>query len=154
MNPGKRGKPGREGRAISEVVGFLLILAVLIVTITIYLVYLMPAMGRESEIAQMSAVRERFTEYKLNIDSLWTSRQCTSEYGPALSIGSGEPGGILGFFPFFRPPRGGAVLALNQRAETLTITSDSYLLSSSGAYNESRVITTSPWNVGLNNTPG
>jgi hypothetical protein len=147
---GRRGK----GRAITEAIGFVLILAVVIATISIYLIYLMPAMGRENEIAQMTGVKERFTEFKLNIDSLWTSRQCTSEYGPALSLGSGAETGILSFFPFFSPQKAGAVLALNQRAESITITSDSYFTVSSGGYNESRVITATPANLYVNTTPG
>jgi hypothetical protein len=148
------GERDMEKRGISEAIGFILILAVVVATISLYIIYLMPAMGRENEIAQMTSVKERFTEFKLNIDSLWTSRQCTSEYGPALSLGSGETTGILSYFPFFSPPRAGAVLALNQRAESITITSDSYFLVSSGGYNESGVITTTPSNLYVNTTPG
>jgi hypothetical protein len=142
-----------RGQGISEAVGFILILAVVIVVVSLYLVYLMPAMGREDEIAQMASVKERFTEFKLNIDALWTSRRCTSEYGPALSLGSGEATGILSYFPFFSPPRAGAVLALNQRAESITIISDSYLLVDSGGYNESRLINNTPLTLPVNNTP-
>jgi hypothetical protein len=143
-----------RGEGLSEAIGFILIIAVIVATISLYLVYLMPAMGRENEIAQMRSVKERFTEYKLNIDALWTSRKCTSEYGPALSLGSGTETGILSFFPFFSPQKAGAVLALNQRAESITITSDSYFIVSSGGYNESRVITTTPANLYVNTTPG
>jgi hypothetical protein len=145
--------PPLRGEGISESVGFILILAVIIMTISIYLLYLMPAMGRENEIAQMSAVKERFTEYKLNIDTLWTSRQCTSDFGPALSLGSGDTTGILSYFPFFSPPKAAAILALNQRAENITITSDSYFTVSSGGYNESRAITSVPFNLNVNTTP-
>jgi hypothetical protein len=150
LGPGRR-RARREG--ISEVIGFLLILAVVIASISIYLLYVMPAMGREAEIAQMSDVKEAFTEYKLNVDTLWTSRQCQSDFGPALAIGSGEKAGLLSYFPFFSPPRAGAVLALNQRAENITITSDSYYAVSSGGYNESRAITVTPWSVNVNSTP-
>jgi len=85
---------------ISEAIGFVLILAAVIFALSIYLLYMMPAMGRENEIVQMNAVKDSLTEYKLNIDTLWTSRQCTTDFGPALTLGSGETGGILGFFPF------------------------------------------------------
>jgi hypothetical protein len=149
-------EPGRgrsRGEGISEVIGFLLILAVVITSISIYLLYVMPAMGREAEIAKMNEVKEAFTEYKLNIDTLWTSRQCTSDFGPALSIGSGEKAGILSYFPFFNPPKSSAVLALNQRAENITISSDSYYAVSSGGYNESRSLTSTPWTVNVNSTP-
>ncbi|HUK38578.1 MAG TPA: DUF2341 domain-containing protein [Methanomicrobiales archaeon] len=145
-------RPDR-GAGLSEAVGFILILAVIVMTLSIYLLYLMPAMGRENEISQMSAVKERFTEYKLNIDTLWTSRECTTDFGPALSLGSGTGNGILDYFPFFVPPKGSAVLALDQRPENITITSDSYVMVSSGGYNESRSLSTTPITVNVNTTP-
>jgi len=144
----------RREEGISESIGFVLILAAVIFALSIYLLYMMPAMGRENEIAQMSLVKDSFTEYKVNIDTLWTSRQCTSEFGPAITLGSGETGGILGFFPFLRPVKAGAVLALNQRPENITISSDSYFLVGSGGYTETRAITTSPGtNLNINITP-
>ena len=142
-----------RGKGISEAVGFLLILAVLIVTLSIYLMYLLPAMGRESEISQMSTVKERFTEYKLNIDSLWTNNQCTTTFGPALTLGSGTDTGIMSFFPFFAPAKGGSVLALDQRAENITITSSSLFLVSSGGSAGTGVIGISPTSLTLNTTP-
>jgi hypothetical protein len=145
--------PPHRDEGLSEAVGFILILAVIIMTISIYLLYLMPAIGRENEIAQMAQVKERFTEYKQNIDTLWTSRQCQSEFGPALSLGSGDTTGILSYFPFFSPSKAGAVLALNQRVENITITSDSYFLVSSGGYSESGTITNIPGTLNVNTTP-
>jgi hypothetical protein len=148
-----RGRARREG--ISEVIGFLMILAAVIFVLSLYLLYLMPAMGREAEIAQMAGVKESFAGYKMNIDTLWTSRQCTTDFGPALTLGSGETGGLLGFFPFLAPVKSGAVLALNQRPENITISSDSYFLSSTGGYTESKAIPTYPSsaNVMVNTTP-
>ena len=148
LEPGGRAR----GEGISEVIGFLLILAVIIASVSLYFVFLMPAMGREEEIARMSDVKEAFTEYKLNIDTLWTSRQCTSDFGPALSIGSGEKAGILSYFSFFRPPKAGAVLALNQRAENITITMDSYYTVGSGGYSETGTLTGTPVAVKVNAT--
>ena len=142
----------REG-GLSEAVGFILILAAVTIVLSVYLLYMMPAMGRENEIAQMSAVKDSLTEYKLNIDTLWTSRECTTDFGPALTLGSGQTGGILGFFPFLSPIQAGASLGLNQRNENITITSDSYVLSSTGGYTESRAVTTTPVNSNVNTTP-
>jgi hypothetical protein len=133
-----------RGAGISEAIGFLLILAVITITLSVYLLYLIPSMGRENEISQMSDVKERFTEYKLNIDSLWTSGQCTTAFGPALTLGSGVDTGILSFFPFFSPAKGGAVLALNQRAENITITSDSLFLVNSLGFTDGGVVPVSP----------
>jgi hypothetical protein len=150
-------EPGRgrsRGEGISEVIGFLLILAVIIASISLYLLYVMPAMGRENEIARMNGVKEAFTEYKLNIDTLWTSRQCTSDFGPALSIGSGESAGVLSYFPFFSPPKASGVLALNQRPENITISYDSYFTVSSAGYNESGNIAYTPTSLNVNATPG
>jgi len=144
--------PPRREEGISEAVGFILLLALIIMTFSIYLLYLMPAMGRENEIAQMSEVKERFIEYKLNIDTLWTSRQCQSDFGPALSLGSGATTGILSYFPFFSPAKAGAILALNQRAENITITSDSYFLVSSGGLTQSGPVSFTPVDVPANTT--
>lgn len=145
----------RRDEGLSEAVGFILIIAVVIIALSVYLLYMLPAMGRENEIGQMSGVKDSFTQYKLDIDTLWTSRQCTTDFGPALTLGSGETGGILGFFPFLSPPKAGAVLALNQRNENITIASDSFFLASSGGYTENRSIPTYPTtsNFNVNITP-
>src|SRR5512136_1115277 len=152
MKPGEMRKPGRKARGINEVVGFLLILAVVIMTITVYMIYFMPTLGRDQEISQMSDVKERFAEFKLNIDSLWMTRQGTSSFGPSLPLGSGETTGLLSFFPFLRPPRAGAVLALNQRDENITITSDSYILGGGGS-KVGQAVGTSPVLLSVNTTP-
>ncbi|HMA04307.1 MAG TPA: hypothetical protein VKO45_00070, partial [Methanomicrobiales archaeon] len=152
MKPGEMRKPGRKARGINEVVGLLLILAVVIMTITVYMIYFMPTLGRDQEISQMSEVKERFAEFKLNIDSLWMTRQGTSSFGPSLSLGSGETTGLLSFFPFLRPPRAGAVLALNQRDENITITSDSYILGGGGS-KVGQAVGTSPVLLSVNTTP-
>src|SRR5512136_767174 len=152
MKSGDVKKQGRKARGINEVVGFLLILAVVIMTISIYMIYFMPTLGWDQEITQMSEVKERFAEFKLNIDSLWMTRQGTSSFGPSLSLGSGETTGLLSFFPFLRPPRAGAVLALNQRDENITITSDSYILGGGGS-KVSQAVGTSPVLLSVNTTP-
>ena len=142
-----------HGEGLSEAVGFLLILAILMVTLTLYLTYLVPAMGRENEISQMAGVKERFTEYKLDIDSLWTGSQCTTAYGPALSLGGGTDTGMLSFFPFLSPVKAGAVLALNQRGESITINSSSYFLSSTGGASQNGIITVTGTSVQVNTAP-
>jgi hypothetical protein len=140
----------RRDEGLSEAVGFILIIAFVVLALTVYLLYMLPAMGRENEIGQMSDVKDSFTQYKLNIDTLWTSRQCTTDFGPALTLGSGETGGILGFFPFLSPPKAEAVLAINQRNENITISSNSFFLTGSGGYTENRSIPVYPTTLNLN----
>jgi hypothetical protein len=143
----------REG-GISEVIGFILILAAITVALSLYLLYMMPAMGRENEIHQMSEAKARFTEYKVDIDTLWTSRQCSTAFGPAISLGAGETGGLLSFFPFLQPLKTSPVLALNQRDEYITIASDSYVtINWTGGYNDTGSFSTSPTNINVNNPP-
>jgi hypothetical protein len=145
---------GRKGRAISEAVGFILILAAVIVALSLYLVYLMPAMGREGEIATMNEVKERLAEYKIDIDTLWTSRQCSTAYGPAISMGSRNSGGILSFLPgMLKPPNADPTLGLNQRDEYISITSDSYYPATSAGYNVTGPLSTSPVNINVNRVP-
>ena len=96
----------RREEGISEAIGFILILAVVTIALSVFLLYMLPAMGRENEIDQMSAVKEQLTEYKLNIDTLWTSRQSTTAFGPALTLGSGTDTGDPEFLPLPLPPEG------------------------------------------------
>jgi hypothetical protein len=60
--------------ALSELIGFILLLGLVLIALTLYTVYVVPVNGREDEIAQMSYVKEQFTDYKLMVDALWTSR--------------------------------------------------------------------------------
>jgi hypothetical protein len=121
--------PERE-KGLSEIVGFVLILAAIVIAVALYATYGVPAQGREGEIQHMSEVRDRFVEYKVNIDSLWTNRQCGTAIGTSYTLGTGG-GATTGFFsiiPLLAPAKTSATLALNQRLEWITIDRDSYLM--------------------------
>ena len=60
--------------ALSELIGFILLLGLVLIAMSMYTVYVVPVNGREDEIAQMSYVESQFTDYKLMVDALWTSR--------------------------------------------------------------------------------
>jgi hypothetical protein len=68
---GKRGIPHQNSDlALSEVVGFILLLGVLVAAIALWMTYVVPINGREEEIIQMNLVKDRFTDYKISLDSL------------------------------------------------------------------------------------
>ena len=124
---------GRE-RGLSEIVGFILILAAIVIAFALYATYGIPAQGREGEIAHMNEVRDRFVEYKVNLDSLWSNRQCGTAIGTSFTLGTGGGAttGSFSILPILSPARSAATLALNQRAEYITLSHDSLLLVSSG----------------------
>jgi hypothetical protein len=144
----------RRERGLSEIVGFILILATIVVAMSLYITFGIPAQGREAEIQHMEQVKDRFVEYKINLDSLWTNRQCGTAIGTSFDLGTGGGAttGSFSIIPILAPAKTSATLALNQRAEYLTIAQDSYFLVDSGGVNETGIIT-SPVAITFNATP-
>jgi hypothetical protein len=140
--------PYRE-RALSEIVGFILILAAIVMVATLYLTFGIPALGREGEISHMTEVKDRFVGYKIDIDSLWSNRQCGTAISTSFSLGTGG-GATTGSFsivPLFSPAKTTGTLSLNQRAEYLTIDTDSnFYVATEGTnqFNESGNINAAP----------
>lgn len=130
-------------RGLSEIVGFILILAAIVIAVALYATFGIPAQGREGEISHMNDVRDRFVEYKIGLDSLWSNRQCGTAIATSFTLGTGGGAttGSFSIIPILSPVRSAATLALNQRAEYITISQDSYLMVDTGGYNESGVIT-------------
>jgi hypothetical protein len=149
---------GRE-RGLSEIVGFILILAAIVIAFALYATFGIPAVGREGEIGHMNDVRDRFVEYKVNLDSLWSNRQCGTAIGTSFTLGTGGAAttGSLSIIPLLSPARSAGTLALNQRPEYITIAQDSLLIvnSASRSWNESGqiAVTTSSTLITFNTTP-
>jgi len=125
--------------AISEVIGFVLLLALGIAVLSLYMVYVVPINGREDEIAQMTYVEEQFTDYKLTLDALWTSRLInTNGPSPAVNVnpvlssnvmrlgngGNSLKSGIS--FPLFKPIASSAIISIKTTGDTFDIDSSSY----------------------------
>ena len=125
--------------AISEVVGFVLLLALVIAALSLYTLYVVPVNGREDEIAQMTYVEEQFTDYKLMLDALWTSRLInTNGPSPAVNVnpvfssnvmklgngGNSQQGSLS--FPLFKPVASSATLSIKTTGDTFDIDSSSY----------------------------
>ncbi|MCE5337602.1 MAG: hypothetical protein LLF90_02805 [Methanomicrobiaceae archaeon] len=114
---------------LSEVVGFVLILGVIVVALSLYQVYGVPAAGREVEIQHMNAVKDRFVDYKIALDSLWINSVNTTRSAEGVTLstsfdlgtmgGSTQGGGIL--FPVFSPVPSGGTVAVNNYQDNLTI---------------------------------
>jgi hypothetical protein len=135
-----RGRSGRIGDvALSEVIGFILILGILVAALAIYTVYFVPVSGREAEIAHADYIEEQFTDYKLTLDALWTSRLINvNSPVPVLNVtpiisstslslttgGNTLPGGLS--FPLFSPIPSTGILVTNKTGDTFDIDSSSY----------------------------
>jgi len=144
-------------RGLSEIVGFVLILAAIVIAVALYAVYGIPAQGREGEISHMNDVKDRFVEFKVNLDSLISNRQCGTSIGTSFTLGTGGAAttGSFSIIPILEPAKASATLALNQRAEYITIAQDSYFMVSTGGYNDSGPIAMPPatTTITFNNTP-
>ena len=126
------GKARREREvALSEVVGFVLLLGVIVAAMALWMMYVVPAEGREDEIAQMNDVKDRFTDYKITLDSLWINslnRSVASMAGVTTSTsfnlgtggGSTQAGGM--FLPMMKPLGSPATLSIVNSGDWMNIT--------------------------------
>ncbi|PKL63510.1 MAG: hypothetical protein CVV31_00215 [Methanomicrobiales archaeon HGW-Methanomicrobiales-2] len=121
-------RPRDDG--LSEVVGFVLILGLIVVALSLYQVYGVPAAGREDEIAHMNAVKDRFVDYKIALDSLWVNSLNTTRSAEGVTLstafdlgtpgGSTQGGGVLS--PVLAPIASGGTVSVNEHQDSLTIT--------------------------------
>lgn len=112
--------------ALSEVVGFVLLLGVLVLALSVYLLYAVPAEGRENEIAHMNMVKDRFTDYKIALDSLWVNDKSGVLLSTAFDLGTGaaatEGGGL--FLPILSPATSGGSVAVKGGGAVLNIAAE------------------------------
>ncbi|NMB77561.1 MAG: hypothetical protein GYA23_00510 [Methanomicrobiales archaeon] len=140
----KAGISGRSGDlALSEVVGFVLLLGVIVAAMALWMMYVVPAEGREDEIAQMNAVKDRFTDYKITLDSLWINSNdpsvpTMSGVMVSTSFNLGTPGGSTSagglFLPLMKPVASPATLTLTSTNDRMTIKSLGGTVDMNGSY--------------------
>lgn len=123
----RRGAAGREtDNGLSEVIGFILLLGVITAAFALWMMYVVPANGREAEINQMNDVKDRFTDYKISLDSLWINRQNGVLLSTSFNLGTGggntQVGGL--FMPMMNPVSSSATMTVRDTGETLTISSN------------------------------
>jgi hypothetical protein len=108
---------------LSEVVGFVLILGLIVVALSLYQLYGVPAAGRENEIAHMNAVKDRFVDYKIALDSLWVNRRDGVLLSTAFDLGtdSAATGGKAFAFPILSPAGSGGTVSVQSGGAYLTI---------------------------------
>ena len=119
---------GRNREAgLSEVIGFVLLLGLVVAALSLWTVYVVPANGREAEITQMNAVKDRFTDYKISLDSLWANNQSGVTLSTSFNLGTGggntQAGGL--FIPLINPIASSAMLTVKDPGDYLTINSSS-----------------------------
>lgn len=119
--------PGNE-RALSEVVGFVLLLGVIVAAFSLWLTYVVPSEGREGEIDQMNAVKDRFTDYKTSLDSLWVNNQTGITLSTSFDLGTGggntEASGL--FIPLLKPRSSSATLSVADFGDRFTVDGSAY----------------------------
>ncbi|RXE55166.1 hypothetical protein ABH15_13190 [Methanoculleus taiwanensis] len=119
--------PAHRDDGLSEVVGFVLILGVIVLALSLYQLYGVPAIGRENEILHMNAVKDRFIDYKIALDSLWTNNQTgvtlSTSFDLSTEGGYTQGGGMI--FPVLAPiPSSGAINVNRRGTENITIEYD------------------------------
>ena len=130
MTPPVRIKRRTDEMALSEVIGFILLLGVIVAAFALWSVYIVPINGREAEITHMDAVKDRFTDYKFALDSLWINNQTDKrgvQVSTSFNLGTGggntQASGL--FLPLLNPVASSATLVVKDRGDTITInTSD------------------------------
>lgn len=133
-------------QALSEVIGFILLIGVIVAAMALWMMYVVPVTGREDEIDQMNAVKDRFTDYKISLDSLWVNSPSGAQYGQSgvtlstsfnLGTGGGNTQASGLFLPMLNPIASSAVLSVKNNGDSMTITSNGPFGSDSKTYNMS-----------------
>lgn len=115
--------PRARDDGLSEVVGFVLILGLIVVALSLYQIYGVPAAGRESEIAHMNQVKDRFVDYKIALDSLWLNGHNGVLISTAIDLGTdaAATGGRAFAFPILTPAGSGGTVSAKSGGANLTI---------------------------------
>lgn len=112
---------------LSEVIGFLLILSLIVMAFSVWMIYVVPATGREEEITQMNAVKDRFTDFKFSQDSLWVNNQSGVTLSTSFNLGSAggntQAGGL--FLPMLRPIASSGTMSVKDGGDRLYVNSSS-----------------------------
>jgi len=113
--------------ALSEVVGFILVLAVIISALSIWMVYITPVNGRNAEITQMNAVKDRFTDYKISLDSLWLNNQTGTTLSTSFNLGTGEGSSQSSglFLWLLNPVSSSGTISIQNPGDSITVMSSS-----------------------------
>ncbi|AGB01854.1 hypothetical protein [Methanoregula formicica] len=123
MRAGTTGQ--NRDHALSEVIGFVLLLALVVAAVSLWTIYIVPVNGREAEIVQMNSVKDRFTDYKFTLDSLWINNQSGVTTSTSFNLGTGqgvtEAGGL--FLPLLNPIPSSAVLSVKDDGDRLVVNS-------------------------------
>jgi len=110
---------------LSEVVGFVLLLGVLVMALSVYQIYAVPAQGRANEIEHMNMVKDRFTDYKIALDSLWVNKNnvtgVTLSTAFDLGTGSAATGGGGLSLPILSPAGSSGAVSVSSGGAVLTI---------------------------------
>ncbi len=119
---------------LSEVIGFILIIAIIVILGSLYMTYVIPSQGRDAEIQHMQNVEKFFTDFKLNMDSLWYNNQEGVSFNQQLSLGTGgqTSAGAFSIFPIMQPVSSSGRVSINSQP-TINFTIDGYFLNATNS---------------------
>jgi len=114
-----------DEKGLSEVIGFILLLGVLVTAMALWMMYVVPANGREDEISQMNAIKDRFTDYKISLDSLWVNQRDDVTLSTSFNLGTGGGNTLASglFLPLLKPIGSAGVLTIADNGDTITLSS-------------------------------
>lgn len=112
--------------ALSELIGFILIIAILVILMSLYLTYVVPSQGREEEIKHMQDIEGFFTDFKMNLDSLWLNNQVGVSINQLLNLGIGgqTTGGAFSIFPMMKPVSSSGTVRISPDNPIIDLTID------------------------------
>ena len=119
---------------LSEVIGFILIIAIIVILGSLYMTYVVPSQGRDAEIQHMQNVEKFFTDFKLNMDSLWFNNQEGVSFNQQLSLGTGgqTSAGAFSIFPIMQPVSSSGKVSINSQP-TINFTIGGYFLNATNS---------------------
>ena len=114
---------GRTEAGLSEVVGFVLLLGVIVAAMALWMMYVVPVEGREDEISHMNDVKDRFTDYKITLDSLWLNNEKGISVSSSFNLGTGggntQASGV--FLHLLKPIGSSAVISVKDTGDRMWI---------------------------------
>jgi hypothetical protein len=96
---------------------------VIIAAMALWMMYAVPAEGREDEISHMNDVRDRFTDYKITLDSLWLNDEKGISVSSSMNLGTGggntQASGV--FLQLLKPIGSSAVISVKDPGDRMWI---------------------------------
>jgi hypothetical protein len=93
---------------------------------SLYLTFVVPTQGREDEIKHMQDIERFFTDFKMNMDSLWLNDQVGVSFNQLLNLGTGgqTTSGSFTIFPMMQPVSSSGTVRISSSTPSIELTID------------------------------